>query len=107
MLCESCNRRPASMRMTVAKPDGESHVMMLCGMCAYRFSNVLPQQARAMAAQQGGSGQLTPQMFSGQQFPTQRYGVFAGFSDTTQQVLRARRASPPVSACPPSARCPY
>jgi ATP-dependent Clp protease ATP-binding subunit ClpC len=94
------------MRMTVAKPDGESHVMMLCGMCAYRFSNVLPQQARAMAAQQGGSGQLTPQMFSGQQFPTQRYGVFAGFSDTTQQVLKsaesisARLGLPTVGSVP-------
>jgi len=93
------------MRMTVAKPDGEQHTMMLCGMCAYRFSNVLPQQARAMAQQRGG-GQLTPQMFSGQQFPTQRYGVFAGFSDTTQQVLKsaeqisARLGLPTVGSVP-------
>ena len=86
MLCENCSKRPASMRMTVGKPDGEQRVVMLCGMCAHRFSNVMP---RAAAVSRAGVGsQLSPEVFSRHQFPTQRYGLFAGFSAETQEVLK-------------------
>jgi len=74
------------MRMTVSKPDGEQRVVMLCGMCAHRFSNVMPQRTATRRAAPGS--QLSPEVFSQHQFPTQRYGLFAGFSSETQEVLK-------------------
>lgn len=86
MFCEICKRRPASMRMTIGKPNGEKHIIMVCGLCAHRFSAVMPQAAATRAAHAGS--QLSPEVFSEHQFPTQRYGVFAGFSGDSQEVLK-------------------
>jgi ATP-dependent Clp protease ATP-binding subunit ClpC len=85
LFCENCKKRPATMRMTLGKQDGEQQTIMLCGMCAHRFRAVVPSRM-ALGAHSGG--QLSPEVFSQHQFPTQRYGVFAGFSRQTQEVLR-------------------
>lgn len=85
MLCESCNRRPASMKMTVRNESGEQRMLMLCGLCAYRFTNVLPNLA--VKKETGAAGQLIPELFNEHHFPTQRFGTFQGYSSATQQAL--------------------
>lgn len=74
------------MKMTVRNASGEQRMIMLCGMCSYRFTNVLPNMT---VRQSGGSssGQLVPELFSESHFPTQRLGAFQGYSTPTQQVL--------------------
>ncbi|MFH1149331.1 MAG: ATP-dependent Clp protease ATP-binding subunit [Actinomycetota bacterium] len=85
MFCESCQRRPGTMRMTVRRPDGEQRVILLCGLCAYRFQQMM---APGVAARGGGQAQLPGDTYSGQHFPTQRHGMFSGYSQATQQVLK-------------------
>ncbi|MBN2168062.1 MAG: ATP-dependent Clp protease ATP-binding subunit, partial [Actinobacteria bacterium] len=87
MNCESCNKRPATMRLVARRSDGQEKVAMLCGMCAHRFQNVMPQNQPTWADKYSGT-QLSPKVFSEQQFPTQRHGVFAGFSRDTQGILK-------------------
>jgi ATP-dependent Clp protease ATP-binding subunit ClpC len=73
------------MKMTVRNASGEQHMLMLCGMCAYRFTNVLPNLA--VSRQAGAGGQLVPELFTEHHFPTQRFGVFQGYSGATQQAI--------------------
>jgi ATP-dependent Clp protease ATP-binding subunit ClpC len=73
------------MKMTVRNASGEQRMIMLCGLCAYRFTNVLPNMAATRNAASGG--QLAPELFSEAHFPTQRLGTFQGYSTTTQQAL--------------------
>lgn len=73
------------MKMTVRNAAGEQRMIMLCGMCSYRFTNVLPGVSARMGG--GSSGQLVPELFSESHFPTQRFGAFQGYSTATQQAL--------------------
>jgi ATP-dependent Clp protease ATP-binding subunit ClpC len=73
------------MKMTVRNASGEQRMIMLCGLCAYRFTNVLPNMAATRSAASGG--QLAPELFSEAHFPTQRLGTFQGYSTSTQQAL--------------------
>ncbi len=73
------------MKMTVRNAAGEQRMIMLCGMCSYRFTNVLPGVTARMGG--GSSGQLVPELFSESHFPTQRFGAFQGYSTATQQAL--------------------
>ena len=86
MFCENCKKRPATMRMTLRRAAGEERIVMLCGLCAHRFTQMTAH--RSQTAQRGPASQLTPELFSQHHFPTQRYGVFNGFSPDTQQVMR-------------------
>lgn len=86
MICENCEKRPATMRMSVRKEDGEQRMIMLCGMCAFRLTNVIPREARVGAAGSGDPG--SPQVFNQHHFPTQRHGAFMGFSPQSQAVMR-------------------
>ncbi|MBN1289343.1 MAG: AAA family ATPase [Actinobacteria bacterium] len=87
MNCESCNKRPATMRLVARRNDGQEKVAMLCGICAHRFQNVMPRYQSPWADKYTGT-QLSPKVFSEHQFPTQRHGVFAGFSRKTQEILK-------------------
>ncbi|MHB8894563.1 MAG: ATP-dependent Clp protease ATP-binding subunit [Candidatus Geothermincolia bacterium] len=73
------------MKMTVRNAAGEQRMIMLCGMCSYRFTNVLPNMTATRSV--GSGGQLVPELFSESHFPTQRLGAFQGYSTTTQQAL--------------------
>ncbi len=73
------------MKMTVRNAAGENRMIMLCGMCAYRFTNVLPAQAPSRGL--GSAGNLAPELFTEAHFPTQRFGTFQGYSISTQQAL--------------------
>ena len=73
------------MKMMVRNAAGEQRMLMLCGMCAYRFTNVLPNMAvKRQAPSQSG---LSPELFNEHHFPTQRHGAYLGFSSATQQSL--------------------
>ena len=73
------------MKMTVRNASGEQRMLMLCGLCAYRFTNVLPNMAATRSTASGG--QLSPELFSEAHFPTQRLGAFQGYSTATQEAL--------------------
>lgn len=73
------------MKMTVRNASGEQKMLMLCGLCAYRFTNVLPNLAATRRA--SASGQLMPELFTEHHFPTQRFGAFQGYSSATQQAI--------------------
>jgi len=88
MICQSCNRRMATVTLAVVGADGTKRMAKVCGMCAHRLSRV-PANVSSGAASIGGSeDHLFPQLFNEYQFPTERYGVFMGFSQTMQHVLR-------------------
>jgi ATP-dependent Clp protease ATP-binding subunit ClpC len=88
MVCQSCNRRVATVTVAVVGADGTQRMAKVCAMCAHRLSRV-PANVSAGAAAVGGSeDHLFPQLFNEYQFPTERYGVFMGFSQTMQHVLR-------------------
>ena len=73
------------MKMMVRNAAGEQRMLMLCGMCAYRFTNVLPNMAAKRAAPTTGG--MSPELFNEHHFPTDRHGAYLGFSTSTQQSL--------------------